>query len=121
MVSAVTLVHAVEGRMRLKVADVKGDSARAQTIEGTLRTFPGVLKAKANPVTGSVLLYYDARRIGRMALLDLLTAIGPLGPSVMARADAVVTRSGRFCDKLAETLICSTMEFAVHRLMRALI
>ena len=121
MVSAVTLVHAVHGRMRLKVPGVKGDSARAQTIEGTLRTFPGILKVKANPVTGSVLLYYDPLRIGRMALLDLLTAIGPLGPSVMTTADPVVTRSSRLHEKLTETLICSTMEFAVHRLMRALI
>lgn len=119
--SAVTLVHVVDGRMRLKVPCVKGDSVKAKTMEGTLATFPGVLKVTANPVTGSVLLYYDACRMGRMALIDLLTAMGSLGPPIMTVRETVVAPSSRLRDKLTETLICSTMEFAIRRLMRALI
>lgn len=121
MVSAVTLVHVLDGRMRLKVPALKGDSATAKTIESTLATFPGVLKVTANPITGSVLLYYDTRRIGRMALIDLITAMGPLGASGVTLTDAVVTPTSRFREKFTEALICSTMEFALHRLMRSLI
>ena len=58
-------VHALEGRLRIKVPELKGSSLKARDIEGHLGLCPGVEEVSANPVTGSVLVMYHPRLIGQ--------------------------------------------------------
>src|SRR5687768_16078806 len=69
-----TIVHAIEGRVRVKVEKVKRDRRAAQSLERSLRTIEGVKKVKANPTTRSVVLYYDQWRVSQRELTDLLGA-----------------------------------------------
>jgi len=55
-------LHALEGRLRIKLVDVKGHAARARDVEERVRELPGVDLATANPVTGNVLVLYDVQR-----------------------------------------------------------
>jgi len=64
----VRLAHASPGRIRLKVDDVKNDSAKARDIETKLRAVPSIRSVHANPVTGSLLLTYDAPALESMEL-----------------------------------------------------
>ena len=56
----ITVVHAIPGRIRLKVASVRDNSTLASELRHRLAAIQGVKQVEANPQTGSVLILYDA-------------------------------------------------------------
>lgn len=58
-----TVIHALRGRVRLKVAGIKNNPGLAQEIKQRLSNKAGVSRVQINPITGSVLMYYDPRVI----------------------------------------------------------
>src|SRR3974377_2260189 len=71
-------VHALEGRLRIKVPEVKGAPLKAREIEGHLSLCPGVEEFSANPITGSVLVLYNPRLIGQEEIILAFKEIGYL-------------------------------------------
>ena len=59
----VRLVHAMPGRVRLKVAKLEGKPGLAQEIQKHLATIQGIQHIRVNPVNGSVLVQYDAQAL----------------------------------------------------------
>ena len=59
-IKGIRVAHAMPGRVRLKVDKVKGNPAFAQKAQDKLGQMPGIKKVEAHPLTGSVLVYYDA-------------------------------------------------------------
>jgi len=55
----IKVVHALPGRVRLKLAQVKGDLELARKAQEKFAAVPGIQKVEANPVTGSLLVLYD--------------------------------------------------------------
>jgi hypothetical protein len=53
------VAHEIEGRIRLKLPDAKKNVDVLETIRKALAGIPGAESVEANPLTGSVLLYYD--------------------------------------------------------------
>jgi hypothetical protein len=62
-------VHVLPGRLRVRLAMIKRAPRVAAQVERLLRRQPGVTEVIANPVTGSVLIYYDPRRTDPEVLL----------------------------------------------------
>jgi len=58
-IEGLKLVHALPGRVRLRVARVKGNPSLAQRAQKRLANVPGVIQVEAKPVTGSLLIRYD--------------------------------------------------------------
>lgn len=56
------LVHMSPGRIRLKLDQVKGDISRAKEIEEGLRRVGRIHSAEANPLTGSLLITFEAEQ-----------------------------------------------------------
>ena len=52
--------HILEGRIRIKVPQVKGSYAMAGEMESQLAKLEGVANVKANPLTGYVLVLFDS-------------------------------------------------------------
>lgn len=71
-------VHALPGRLRVKVAAVKRAPAVAAQVEQLLRQDRGVAEVMANPVTGSVLICYDVQLTTPQ---DILARLAPYGVS----------------------------------------
>jgi hypothetical protein len=75
------VVHISPGRIRLKVAGVKDNPALAGEIRRRLTTTRGVQHVETNPLTGSVLVLYDAAGVPSsdsfLALADSLAALLP--------------------------------------------
>jgi copper chaperone CopZ len=118
-----TYLHALDGRLRIKVAPVKGSSRKAQEIERQLQMYDGVTQVTANPTTGSVLIHYDSRRVEQEKILESLKALGYL-PNDHKRQIAprnTATDQEGFGQELVHTVVRSTMEFALQRLVYALI
>src|SRR5262245_13501166 len=59
---APSYLHALEGRLRIKVPEVKGCSRRARDLEQHFTPLSPIEYVSANPVTGNVLFLYDSGR-----------------------------------------------------------
>jgi Heavy metal associated domain 2 len=66
-----TVVHRVEGRLRLRAHRIKNRPSSAASLQASLKTIDGVTEASANAITASVLIVYDPWRLTERDLLDL--------------------------------------------------
>jgi Heavy metal associated domain 2 len=55
----IRLVHAIPGRVRFKIDDLKGNPDRAEQLQHRLSSIPGIEEAHVNPQTGSVIAFFD--------------------------------------------------------------
>jgi copper chaperone CopZ len=118
-----TYLHALDGRLRIKVAAVKGSSRKAQEIERQLQMYDGITQVTANPTTGSVLIHYDSQCVEQNSILEALRTLGYLPDSDKRQVtvrNAATDQEG-FGQELVHTVVRSTMEFALQRLVYALI
>jgi Heavy metal associated domain 2 len=116
-------IHALNGRLRIKVPEVKGAPPRVLDIEGRLRRIDGIDQVAANPTTGNVLILYNAGRITQQRILNALYSWGYLreqSNAQMSTSGVAATRPS-LRETLAETLVRSTLELALQGLVRALI
>lgn len=99
-------VHAIDGRLRIKVPEVKRSPARAREIERRFLAVEGVTEISANPATGNVLFLYDPDRIGPYALMGALLTFGYMrDPALLASpptGESALLAAGA-ADKLATT------------------
>jgi hypothetical protein len=72
--------HIPAGRIRIRVPEVKGSPAMAGEMESQLAKLEGVAHVKANLLTGSVLVLFDAQVISHYQVFavinDLTRLIG---------------------------------------------
>jgi len=107
--------HTLEGRLRIKLPDVKGSPHAAREVARRMRSIPGVERASANPLTGNLLVLYDSERTHAPELFDALRTWGYLRGAV--RWSSPRARG----DDLAATLVRTTTQFALQRVIGALI
>src|SRR2546430_10800149 len=88
-------LHMLDGRLRVKVADVKGSPTGAALVEAELGELQGVNRVPANPLTGSVLVLYDPAQVGVEEIMEALRAGGYLRqPAGHAGGAGGVLRAG---------------------------
>ncbi|MEW6380257.1 MAG: HMA2 domain-containing protein [bacterium] len=122
-------VHSLRGRLRIKVAEVKGDLLRAREIEHKLSGFEGIKHLKANPTTGSVLILYDPHQWEQGKIIKTFKELGYLkelcqkqGPDVKPYKSAFAAEAfegigQRVMKSLAQTLIESAIQGLVSSLI----
>ena len=116
MSTASVYMHVLEGRLRIKVPEVKGSPERAQQIERQLRLIEGIDDVTANPVTGSVLIFYDRQRTAMGDIAETLQTWGYLSRPVPAADPALGPVRG-----WGSLMLRATTEFALQQLFGALI
>jgi copper chaperone CopZ len=116
-------VHALEGRLRIKIPKVKGAAGRAQEVERHLRQFSGVEEVSANPTTGNVLILYDPRLTEQGQIFSSLQEKGYLTQpnSGGNRANNPAADPQGVVEKVTATVAATLMEVALSRLVGALI
>lgn len=89
----IRIAHSLPGRVRLKLDGLRRNPVLAQTLEQRAAAISGVLAARANPLTGSLLIHYDCRLIPSLGALEqrleALDAVlpGPTFPAVPETGD----------------------------------
>lgn len=128
MSSISSYIHALEGRLRVKSASVKGSLQKAREVEAHFRAYEGITEVVANPVTGSVLFLYDSQRVSQNELLENLYALGCLSKDdseqkhpTFQSVQVVLKLPEELGQKLVKTVVTSTVEVALQRLVYALI
>ena len=116
-------VHALEGRLRIKIPKVKGAAGEAQEVERHLRGFTWVEDVSANPVTGNVLILYNSRLIDQGEIFSSLREMGYLNQPHPGgtRANNPASAPQGMVEKLTATVAATLMEVALSRLVSALI
>jgi len=115
-------IHSLDGRLRIKLATVKGSPTKAVEIQGRLRCYPGIMNVSANPLTGNVLILYDHQKLAQHEVFETLRSLGYLREPVAAGGSTRTAFPSPPVGKiLADTLARTTMELAVQGLIRALI
>ncbi len=71
-------IHMLEGRLRIKVSEIKGSEDRAIEVEATIRELQGVTHVKANAVTGNVLVLFDSEETNHYHIIGTLKDLGCL-------------------------------------------
>ncbi len=107
-------VHDLEGRLRINVPEVKGNVLRARHIEHLFHPLGPIEHVSANPVTGNVMLLYDAARTTTREIVEAMHAVGyfrDAGAFARTEPDAV----------WSNVFIRATTEFALQKLIAALI
>jgi hypothetical protein len=108
-------VHALEGRLRIKIPEVKAAPYRARELEGHLQLLTGLEEVAANPVTGNVLILYNPSLLREDQIIFTLQELGYLEEApAQARGEGMVER-------LTTVVASSIMEVALTRLVTALI
>ncbi len=111
-------LHVLDGRLRIKVAEVRRAPQMARRVEDALRSCAGVREATANPTTGNVLVLYQSTVVSPEDIVRALHALGCL-----RRRDRVEASAGRagIAAHVAHALARTTLEMAVQRLVYAIV
>src|SRR5262245_29226089 len=78
MTSIAPYLHVLDGRVRIKLPQVKGAPRSALAVEQLLGGLEGVTSVTANPITGNVLVLFTAAVIGPQDILATLEQTGYL-------------------------------------------
>jgi copper chaperone CopZ len=105
-------LHILDGRLRIKLPQVKGAPQRALAVEQLLLGLDGVTDVTANPITGNVLVLFPAAVIGQHDIITALQKTGYL-------SDDHAAAQGR--TSLTSMIVQSVIELALERLVLRLI
>ncbi len=67
---ALRVVHAMEGRLRLRLPWLRRANGEATALADAIATWPGIIEVQVRPLTGSVLCLYDARNLSEAGLIE---------------------------------------------------
>lgn len=79
----IRIVHAIPGRVRLKVAGLRANQGLGGVIQTRLKAVPGIQAVETQPLTGSVLVLFDpATVLAPASLLTLSETLTDLFPDL---------------------------------------
>ena len=84
MTEGIKVVHALPGRVRVKVAQIKGNPELARQAREKLAGVPGIREVEANPLTGSVLVLFDLAASMAETVEPLGEVVAELFPEIEA-------------------------------------
>lgn len=114
-----TYIHVLEGRLRIKVPEVKRSPLKASEVVSALQRNAGIRYAHANPTTGSVLVLFDPNVITPEQIIRTLQELGCLSdPYTSFQPNPPQSAAGQ---KMVERLLQSVFETAVQQAILALI
>ena len=106
-------VHMLEGRLRIKVSEIKGSSERAVEIEEALSRLNGILHVKANELTGNVLVLFDSALTNHYHIIGTLKDLGCLNEEG--------TPSRRPSSRWSDAIVGPITQVVIERAILALI
>ncbi len=116
-------VHALAGRLRIKIPRIKGAADKAQELEQHLQQVSGIESVSANPTTGNVLVLYNPHCIDQWHIFSFLKDLGYLSPAASTVSGMVSPQSSPqgVVEKVTAFVAATLMEVALSRLVGGLI
>ena len=121
-------LHVLDGRIRIKIPQVKGTPFLAHELEQTLRNIAGVTHVKANPMTGNILILFDSNMISSTKILEEIKQLSSFEkqPDLAQRTENRLVAHNQdsspgIGSKLAEIFLMKAAECAMEQLIFALV
>jgi len=110
-------VHSVPGRLRVRIPAAKGNAITREKLVNQINALEGITSVVANPVTGSLLICYDAAITNATACLEILNIQTIRQPDTSIRAHDIgaSSRTHRVASKMAEAGLWYVLEKTVER------
>jgi copper chaperone CopZ len=115
------VIHAIDGRVRVRVPAVRGSSATADAVSAQLRALEGVDRVHANQTTGSVVVHYRRGATSSEAILAALGVDVHLAPQSDGIGSARGAARSQEASPLTTRVLHLAMDLAVQRLLMALV
>jgi len=109
-----------DGRLRIKIAELKRSPERAASIESELRSVEGVKQVNANPLTGNLLVLFERTSTSHQQIISHLRTLGHLRNTQVSGRVAGGANVG-LSEALGELIIKVAIEAALNRLIFAII
>lgn len=114
-----TCLHAIDGRIRIRVPGIKNSPHKAAELELTILSLHGSIeRVTANPVTGSVLILYNVRLAEQHHIFQILRNNGHGGNELAATSRLTPKKLSK---DVYQSILSSTIEFALERMIFALV
>ncbi len=111
-------LHMMEGRLRVKVPEMKRSVPKALHVEEVIKGLPGITTVSANPTTGNVLVLFDSEQLTHTDILAALKEADYL------REEAPVSSfqlTARMVDTVSHAVARSVAESLMERAILALL
>ena len=105
-------LHVLDGRLRIKLPQVKGAPQRALAVEQLLLGLDGVTDVTANPTTGNILVLFTSAVIDQHNIIAALQQTGYLSDDHATAQDQ---------QSLTSLVVHSALELVIERLVLTLI
>jgi copper chaperone CopZ len=105
--------HILDGRIRIKVPEVKGSHAKAGEMESELAKLNGVAHVTANPLTGNVLVLFDSQVINHYHVVAVMKDLNCLNEKA-----SVSPRSHNY---VSQFFLQSVTELVLERVIMAVL
>jgi copper chaperone CopZ len=119
MTDVPSYLHVMDGRLRVKVPEIKRSVQKALHVEGVLASLEGVIRVTANPTTGNVLVLFHSHLLTHAAIIQTLRQ------SDYLRAQTTVVSTVRFTEHMVDTvshaIARSVAEVVMERALLALL
>ena len=112
-------VHVLNGRLRIKVSEIKRSAEKASQVEEIIRVLAGVISATANPITGNVLVFYHSHLLTPLAIIGALQDADFLRTPVLEQPLSTTSRS--FMEMIGHAVATSAAEALMQRAILALL
>lgn len=106
--------HEVPGRVRVKCPNLKGDQGLCRTAEAVLGREAGIERVSANPVTGSIIINYNAKAATSKQVLELLTRHGYFHP---ARVVTIEQKLNKPVEQIGQAVSKAVVAAVVERML----
>ena len=114
-----TYIHILNGRLRIKVPEVKRAPKKASEVVHGLQKLGGITEVRANPTTGSVLVLFEPDMTDVQQIIEALQQLGCLIHLYAPMQQHVAAPSTQ--QRLAEKILQSAFESAIQKVILALI
>jgi|SRR6516225_8914913 len=115
------VIHAIDGRVRVRVPAVRGSSAMADAVTAQLIALDGVNRVHANQTTGSVVVHYSRGFTSPEAILAAVRMAVPFSPDSDSLCPARGIACSREASPLTTRVLHLAMDLALQRLLMALV
>ena len=108
------VVHDIPGRLRLAVAALRGDRARAEAAGMELGRRAAARRVEVNPLTGSIVIEHAPDAAARAAVLRALEGLGCVLVAAPARAPAD-ERGTAALDRATRVAAAAALDWVIER------
>ncbi len=111
-------LHVMDGRLRVKVPEMKRSLQKAQHVEAIIRSLEGVIQASANPTTGNLLVLYQSHVLTHTDIILTLKKAEYLRVPSPAQSAAL---TAHLSNAVSQAIARSVAELLMERAILALL